>query len=75
MTATPVDHAAAGRWQLTSPDQPTDWAEVLVSGGASTAARRRCPLVVLLDVQAGRHSTGSAVPATLARYCPLRRRP
>jgi len=27
-----LGHFAAGRWQLTSPDQPTDRAEVLVSG-------------------------------------------
>jgi hypothetical protein len=27
-----LGHFAAGRWQLTSPDQPSDRAEVLVSG-------------------------------------------
>ena len=27
-----LGHLAAGRWQLTSPDQPTDRPEVLVSG-------------------------------------------
>jgi hypothetical protein len=44
----------AGRWQLTSPDQPTDRAEVLVSG----QGLHRGPVDVLgtLLPEAGRHS-------------------
>jgi hypothetical protein len=42
-----LGHFAAGRWQLTSPDQPTDRSEVLVSGeglqySRSTSSARPC---------------------------------
>jgi hypothetical protein len=33
-----LGHFAAGRWQLTSPDQPTDRPDVLISARASNAA-------------------------------------
>ena len=62
-----LGHFAAGRWQLTSPDQPTDRAEVLVSG----EGLQRGPIDVLgtLLHEAGHglpYAARSATPAAKA---------
>jgi hypothetical protein len=63
-------HFAAGRWQLTSPQVPTDRPKVLVSG----EGLQRSPVDVLgtLLPEAGRHSNRPCCFSYLARYCPLR---
>jgi hypothetical protein len=62
-----LGHFPFGNSSTRRPTGPRSWS----AAKASAAARRRCPLVVvLLDVQAGGTATGPVVPATLARYCP-----
>ena len=58
----------AGRWQLTSPDQPTDRPEVLASG----EGLHRGPVDVLgtLLHKAGRHSDRLVVPANPGAVLP-----
>jgi hypothetical protein len=68
-----LGHFAAGRWQLTSPQVPTDRPKVLVSG----EGLQRSPVDVLgtLLPEAGRHSNRPCCFSYLARYCPLRQEP